>query len=117
MDQAGQRHEKVLDVAGSADNGASVDLASCEPRGEGFANLCTVWSDEDFDPDEQAWYYSRVVENPSCRWSQRICNAKGVDCDNPDTIGEGLEACCSADHRPTIQERAWSSPIWYRPAG
>jgi hypothetical protein len=39
-----------------------------------------------------------------------------VDCSKPETIGEGLEGCCAAEHRPVVQERAWSSPIWYKPA-
>ena len=117
VDQAGDHHERVVDVAGDANNGASVDIHSCETRGSGFASLCTVWTDDTFNAQEQAYYYSRVVENPSCRWSQRICNAHAVDCGNPDSIGEGLEGCCAQEHRPVIQERAWSSPIWYRPAG
>ena len=112
----GQRREKVIDVAGDAYNGASVDTRSCATRGTGFADLCTVWTDENFKPGEQAYYYSRVVENPTCRWSQRICNARGVDCSIGQTIGEGLEGCCAAEHQPVIQERAWSSPIWYTPA-
>ena len=111
----GRHREKVIDVAGDAANGASVDTRSCQTGGSGFAELCTVWTDEDFKPGEQAYYYSRVVENPTCRWSQRICNAKQVDCARPETIGEGLEGCCAAEHRPVIQERAWSSPIWYTP--
>ncbi len=115
IDEAGEHRERVIDVAGDANNGASVDTRSCETQGAGFANLCTVWTDTEFNPKEQAYYYSRVVENPSCRWSQRICNAHAVDCSNPSTIGEGLEGCCSDQHRPVIQERAWSSPIWYKP--
>lgn len=111
----GQHLEKVVDVAGDAFNGATVDTGTCEIRGSGFAQLCTVWTDENFKPGEQAYYYSRVVENPSCRWSQRICNARGVDCSDPKTIGDGLEGCCEADHQAVIQERAWSSPIWYTP--
>ena len=63
----------------------------------------------------QAFYYLRVIENPSCRWSQRMCAAAGVNCEVPMTIGKGYEPCCSAQHRPIIQERAWSSPIWYTP--
>jgi len=78
--------------------------------------LCTVWRDPDFDPAQRAFYYSRVIENPSCRWSQRLCVAGGVDCSRPETIGEGFEGCCAAEHRPVVQERAWSSPVWYQPA-
>jgi hypothetical protein len=117
LDRDGKYSEEVFDVAGDADNGATVDIRSCERRGEGFAQLCAVWTDDSFDPDEPAWYYSRVVENPTCRWSQRICIANGVDCGDPATIGEGLEGCCAAEHRPVVQERAWTSPIWYTPAG
>lgn len=112
---SGQRREHVINVAGDAHNGASVDTGTCETSGRGFAELCTVWTDEQFKPDEQAYYYSRVVENPTCRWSQRICAANRVDCAIPGTIGEGLEGCCAAEHRPVVQERAWSSPIWYNP--
>jgi hypothetical protein len=36
-----------------------------------------------------------------------------VDCSNPQSIGEGLEDCCAPEHQRVIQERAWSSPIWY----
>jgi hypothetical protein len=110
----GVTHERVIDVAGGP-NDASVDLASCAPKGAGFARLCSVWSDPDFDPEEPAFYYARVLENPSCRWSQHVCAAARVDCARPDTIGAGLEGCCDPLHRPTVQERAWTSPIWYAP--
>ena len=116
VDASGQHHERTIEVAGNADNGAAVDLQSCAISGSGFADLCTVWVDKDFDPSERAYYYSRVVENPTCRWSQRICAAASVDCKRPETISDGYEACCDADHRPIVQERAWSSPIWYRPS-
>lgn len=112
---SGEFREKVVDVAGDAHNGASVDTQSCATRGKGFEELCAVWTDADFQPGQQAYYYSRVVENPSCRWSQRICVDKGVDCARPETIGDGLESCCAPEHQKVIQERAWSSPIWYTP--
>lgn len=110
----GELKESVLDVAGG-DNKASVDINTCETSGKGHAQLCTVWQDQDFNPEAQAFYYTRVLENPSCRWSQRICADAGVRCDDPATIPEGMESCCSADHNKVIQERAWSSPIWYTP--
>ncbi len=115
IDEQGTRHERVFDVAGDAGNGATVDPSTCTASGNGFAQLCAVWTDETFRPDQRAYYYSRAVENPSCRWSQRICNSHGVDCARPETIGDGLAGCCAAEHRPTVQERAWSSPIWYVP--
>ena len=116
LDADGRQYEVVVDVAGSPDNGASVDTRSCATRGEGHASLCAVWRDPDFDPALPAFYYLRVLENPSCRWSQRLCVAAGVDCASPDTVPPAYEACCSAGHRPVIQERAWTSPIWYRPS-
>ncbi len=112
----GELHEQVLDVAGG-DTDAGVDLATCEPRGEGYRQLCRVWSDNAFDPQAQAFYYARVLETPSCRWSQRICAEAGVRCDDPASVPEGLAQCCSPEHEKVIQERAWSSPIWYTPGG
>ena len=100
-------HQRVFDVAGSAENGADVDPAACEPRGEGHAQLCTVWQDPEFNASKQAVYYLRAVENPSCRYSARQC------LEMPE---EDRPADCAAPlFDPVIQERAWSSPIWYRP--
>ena len=115
VDDDGAVHERVYDVAGNPHNGARVNTATCEVSGAGFDQLCAVWSDPYFNVGQSAYYYARVVENPSCRWSQYICNANGVDCNQPETIKEGLEGCCAPEHRPVIQERAWTSPVWYRP--
>jgi hypothetical protein len=115
VDEDGNRNERVIDIAGDAGNGAGVDIQTCETYGPGQAQLCGRWQDPQFNPAEHAYYYARVLENPSCRWSQQICVAAKIDCDKPDTIKKGYEQCCSAEHRPVIQERAWSSPIWYSP--
>jgi hypothetical protein len=115
FEAGGTAHERVVEVAGNPASGAGVDLASCEPQGPGFDSLCTVWRDPDFDPARHALYYARVVENPSCRWTTFACNARGVDCADPGSVGPGLEACCDPELPRTIQERAWTSPIWWVP--
>ena len=109
-----QTHERVFDVAGNANSDAGVDLATCTPQGAGFDQLCAVWVDPEWNAAHAAFYYARVVENPSCRWNQYVCNAHGVDCGEPGGAPEGLEACCDATIPRTIQERAWTSPIWTR---
>jgi hypothetical protein len=98
--------EQVFDVAGTA-GGATVDPATCTTSGAGADSLCTVWTDPAFDPAEQAFYYVRVLENPTCRWSTFTCNALDP-ADRP-------PACTDPTVPKTIQERAWTSPIWYRP--
>jgi hypothetical protein len=115
VDADGRAQEKVFDVAGDAGNGASVDPATCASSGAGFPSLCTVWTDPEFDRTRRAFYYARVVENPVCRWSARLCNAQGVDC--AAGAPAGLAGCCDPRVPRTVQERAWTSPIWYRPEG
>ena len=108
----GEPHEQVFDVACSdglavdplshrcGDNGAQVNLGDCSISGDaGAAELKTVWTDPDFDPSLRAFYYVRVLENPTCRWSTW------------DAIREGYEP--RPDLQATIQERAFTSPIWY----
>jgi hypothetical protein len=101
----GEAHEQVLDVAGQAANGADVDLATCEARGPGAESLCAVWTDPAFDPAHPAFYYARVLENPTCRWSTWECLALPAESRPP--------ACSNPEVPRTIQERAWTSPIWW----
>ncbi|HEY2772654.1 MAG TPA: DUF3604 domain-containing protein [Candidatus Binatia bacterium] len=70
-----QTSEKVYEVAGDPSNGADVDLATCNETNanKGFATLCSVWEDPDFDATQNAFYYLRVLEDPVCRWSHRLC--------------------------------------------
>lgn len=108
LDDAGQPHEKVIDVAGDPNNGATVDLTTCEPQGTGFDSLCTVWHDPEFDASVPSLYYARIVENPTCRWSTHLCNRL--------TPKERADYKCDNLGVPsTVQERAWTSPIWYTP--
>ena len=106
-------HEEVIDVAcaGGAnvnletnrcpDNGAKVDISDCSINAEtGSGQLSALWHDPEFRAQQRAFYYARVIENPTCRWSTW------------DAIRAGVEP--RPDLPKTIQERAWSSPIWYR---
>jgi hypothetical protein len=106
--------ERVYDVAGDPASGASVDLATCTPMGAGADTLCTVWTDPDFDPAVPAIYYARVVENPTCRWSQYVCNALALDCATI-TADHPHAACCDPAREGSVEERAWTSPIFYVP--
>ena len=120
--EGGESFERVYDVAGDfADYGdeAGVDLATCTPTRSGYANICQVWQDPDFDPDQSAFYYTRVIEVPSCRWSKLQCNAalreQNLTCEQIQINSDHpLSACCDGSLPDTIQERAWSSPIWYK---
>jgi hypothetical protein len=109
----GEHKEKVYDVACSdglsvdrqthrcPDNGARVDLSDCSiSTDSGARELKVFWQDPDFQNDQEAFYYSRVLENPVCRWSTWDAVRAG---DDP-----------RSDIPSTIQERAWSSPIWLK---
>ena len=110
----GEAQERVYDVGCSdglevsssthrcPDNSAEVNLDDCT-FGEdvGASELRALWSDPDFDAAQRAFYHVRVLENPSCRWSTW------------DAIRAGVEP--RRNLAPTLQERAWSSPIWYIP--
>lgn len=111
----GKTTEAVYDVACSdegvvnpithrcPDNGARVNIADCSiSKNVGDAELKAIWRDPDYDASEHALYYVRVLENPVCRWSSWDAVRAGVP--------------LRPDLHATIQERAWSSPIWLSPA-
>jgi hypothetical protein len=114
IDGQGKSFEKVFDVACSdggkvdartqrcPDNHATVDLTTCVfSQDKGDAQLQSEWTDPDFDPRQNAFYYARVVENPTCRWSTWDAIRAHVE-PNPKLA-------------KTIQERAYTSPIWFVP--
>jgi hypothetical protein len=109
----GEQRERVFDVACSdgqrvnplnhrcPDNGAKVNLEDCSiSREKGSAEIKTFWEDPEFRSDQQVFYYARVLENPTCRWSTW------------DAVR--AEEKPRSDIPVTIQERAWSSPIWFK---
>jgi hypothetical protein len=112
VDADGTTHEDIIDIACAndakvnkdtnrcPDNGARVDISDCRISPEvGDTELSTLWHDPNFKADQSAFYYARVLENPTCRWSTW------------DAIREGVAP--RSDLATTIQERAWSSPINY----
>ena len=107
IDDEGHTQQAVYDVTGLNKGDATVDPLTCQVSGQGFAQLCASWQDPDFDPAMSAVYYARVLENPSCRWSHYDCLTLPQDQRPPS---------CSDPELPwQIQERAWTSPIWYQP--
>ncbi len=115
LDADGNTHERVFEVAGNPDNGAGVDPSTCATEGDGFDTLCATWRDPSFDPGERAFYYARVVETPTCRWHSFVCNDLGVRCDEPESVPQAFATCCDPLFPRAIQERAWTSPIFFKP--
>ncbi len=108
-----QQHEKVYDVAWSGDRkpgkdgkvpavGNTVDAKTASWTNTiGASELGTVWSDPDFDPKQRAFYYARVLQIPTPRWSTYDAFRFGID------IPDGAPVA--------TQDRAYTSPIWYNP--
>jgi hypothetical protein len=115
LDAGGKTHEKVYDVAwGDAESrrpgaggklppvGNTVDVADATWTNTiGDPELITVWEDPDFDPSLRAFYYARVIEIPTPRWTAYDAKRFGVE--------------MSEEVPMTTQERAYTSPIWYTP--
>jgi len=111
---SGRPKEKIFDVICSdglkpdkktkmcPDNGAKVNINDCSiSKNIGSSELKAKWTDPEFDSTNKSFYYVRVLENPTCRWSTW------------DALKRGFKP--REDLHKTIQERAWSSPIWYIP--
>jgi len=113
VDAHGVTHEKIIEAVWSGDRtiqnngklpavGNTVDLKSAKFTNDiGAPMLIGSWTDTDFAASEGAFYYARVLEIPTPRWSTY------------DAVRNNLPLL--EDVPATIQERAWSSPIWYRP--
>jgi hypothetical protein len=115
LDKKGETHERIYDIAVSGNRVIGDDGRAREPVGStvdiekatytntiGAALLSAVWRDPDFDPEEAAFYYVRVIEIPKPRWTTHDAAFYGVPL--PDRVP------------PTVQDRAYTSPIWYTPA-
>jgi len=115
LDAKGKTHEKVYDVVWSGDRkpgakgklpavGNTVDVPNATwTNSIGSAELITVWKDPDFDPNQRAFYYARVIEIPTPRWTAYDAKRFGVKMPKESPM--------------TTQERAYTSPIWYTPKG
>ena len=143
VDRNGKTQERVYRLAGHPGNPnhpeRSLFPQSCELKPGGHEQLCKTWEDPHFRPEERAFYYARVLEKPVCRYSTHWCRERiGVDpldpkhcqadldtlADSPNPLEQlrashGAECCSNQDGfpyvQPVIQERAWTSPIWYTP--
>jgi len=114
VDAEGKTHEKVFDVARSDKRepgpdgkvppvANTVDLATAKYLNtSGAPALRGFWSDPEFDPGQRSFYYLRVLQIPTPRHTLYDAVARNAD---PSKTG----------HPPTIQERAYTSPIWYTP--
>jgi len=113
LDKKGKTHEKVYDVVWSGDREPGSD-GKLPPVGNtvnartasftntiGASELGTVWTDPDFNTIQKAFYYARVIEIPTPRWSTIEAFRFGIP------IPEGAPV--------STQERAYTSPIWYTP--
>ena len=114
--QVDERHERIYDVAVSDGRtigsdgrcttpvGNTVDVANANwTNSIGDTEMITVWKDPDFDPDQRAFYYVRVLEIPTPRWTDYDAARFGT------TVPEAARDLLN-------QDRAYSSPIWYDPA-
>jgi hypothetical protein len=135
VDAQGEPRVKVFEgVTRTSDTVMRPSMSDCSVHvGNHPEQLCTTWSDPEFDAAQDAYYYPRVLEVPSCRWSAWMCNVESkVDCGALDPANgmfpqetgfAGYEGCCVISGEPgsfigkntfsTIEERAWASPIWY----
>jgi hypothetical protein len=113
--KSGQSFEQVHDVAWAGDRkpdqwtgvvppiGSTVDVAKATYTNTiGAVELAAVWTDPDFDPSLHAFYYARALEIPTPRWT--TIQAAKLSIAPPEVVAA------------TLQERAWSSPIWYAPS-
>ncbi|MGH8680613.1 MAG: DUF3604 domain-containing protein [Burkholderiales bacterium] len=119
----GQTFEKIYDVVWSGKRKPDPATGKVPPVGStvniqqatytntiGATELKTVWTDPDFDPSVDAFYYARVLEIPTPRWTTIQAKELGIA---PPTQGTSMGA--PQPIAATVQERAWSSPIWYAP--